>query len=260
MKLMKKWVFPILTCLIVAGAVVLPPYISYVRDDRQFYAQIHTSELDAEALPAWEGRDLLERIELYARWSTDQVGYREIIPSSQAALFADDHLVEEKFAVQLMGQAAVRMLEQALDDLTQAGVLPDYLFEFPMEHINMTRVLLWDPGNMNSQNSAEYWSATVDFGENCHVWIVIDGESGLPLTLSLSDPNMAPWLVYQDPDALPDLAERFFDLLDLEFEPVETDIPSDAAPWERYFYIKGTAIRYRVSFNATILDISFEEE
>ena len=259
MKLIKKCLFPILTCLIVAGAVVLPPYISYVRDDRQFYAQIHTSELDAEALPAWEGRDLLERIELYARWSTDHVGYRESIPSSQAALFVDD-LAEEKFAVQLMGQAAVRMLGQALDDLTQAGVLPDYPFEFPMEHIGMTRLLLWDPGNMNSQNSAEYWSATVDFGENCHVWIVIDGESGLPLTLRLSDPNLVQWLIYQDPDTLPDLAERFFDLLDLYVEMEETDIPSDASPWERYFYIKGTAIRYRVSFNATILDISFEEE
>ena len=251
MKLVKKWLFPILTCLTVAGAVVLPPYISHIRDNRQFFGQIHTSELDAEALPVWEGRDLLERLELYARWSTDQVGYREIIPSFQSTLFTENPADAE---------LAEQVLDQALDYLTWAGVLPAYLFEFPPEHIGMTRVLLWDPDSMSGRNSAEYWSATADFGENCHVWIVIDGESGLPLTLSLSDPNMAQWLVYQDPNTLPDLAERFFDLLDLYVEMEETDIPSDASPWERYFYIKGTAIRYRVSFNATILDISFEEE
>ena len=159
--------------------------------------------------------------------------------------------------MQMLGQSAVRMLEQALDDLTQAGVLPDYLFEFPMEHINMTRLLLWDPGNMNSHNSAEYWSATADFGENCHVWIVIDSESGLPLKLSLSDPNMAQWLSYKDPVTLPDMAERFFDLLGLEAQMSATILPSDTTPWEYRFTIEGTEIEYWIVFNATMLDIKF---
>ena len=248
MKLVKKYLFPILTCLLVIGAVVLPPYISHIRDYRQFFGQIHTSELDAEALPVWEGRDLLERLELYARWSTDPVGYREIIPSFQATLSGEDP-ADEEFAAQV--------LEKALDYLTQAGVLPAYLFEFPMEHINMSRVLLWDPDSMNSQNSAEYWSATADFGGNCHVWIVIDGESGLPLKLSLSDYNMAQWLSYKDPVTLPAMAERFFDLLGLEAQMSGTFLPSDTAPWEYSFVIEGKEIEYWFVFNATMLDIMF---
>ena len=245
MKLVKKWLFPVLTCLIVIGAAVLPPYISQVRDDRQF-AQIHTSELDADALPVWEGRDLLERLELYARWSTDDVGYREIIPSFQAAMLTEDP-ADEEFAEQV--------LDQALDYLTQADVLPAYLFEFPPEHIGMNRLLLWDPDSMNSRNSAEYWSMTADFGKNCHLWIIIDSESGLPLKLSLSDYNMAQWLSYKDPVTLPDMAERFFDLLGLKAQMSVTILPSDTAPWEYGFAIEGTEIEYWFVFNATILDI-----
>ena len=83
--------------------------------------------------------------------------------------------------------------------------------------------------------------------------------SGLPLVLNSYDPNMAQWLSDKAPDTLPNLAERFFDLLDLEAEMVETDIPLDAAAWDWDFVIEGTEIRYWVAFSspdATMLDIS----
>ena len=118
MKLVKKWLFPILTCLTVAGAAVLPAYISQVRDDRQF-AQIHTSELNADALPVWEGPSLLERLELYASWHTRS----DIIPSFQTVPDGEDPANVE---------LAVRVLEQALDYLTQAGILPDNLHQHDM--------------------------------------------------------------------------------------------------------------------------------
>ena len=245
MKLVKKWLFPILTCLIVMGAAVLPPYISQIKDNRQF-AQIHTSELNADALPVWEGRNLLERLELYARWSTD---HSEIIPSFQTVPDS-----EEAENVELAEQT----LNQALDHLTQAGVIPAYLLEFPLEHTGITRILLWNPADsMSSQEPLEFWSVTAEFGEDS-LWIMVDSESGLPLDLNLYDPNMARWLFYKDPNTLPDLAERFFGLLDLEAEMVETDIPSDAAPWERHFDIKGAEIQYGFFFNATMLDIRLE--
>ena len=243
MKLVKKWLFPILTCLIVVGAAVLPPYISQIKDNRQF-TQIHISELNADALPVWEGRNLLERFELYARWDTDR---SEIIPSFQTTLTN-----EESENMEL----AEQVLNQALNHLTQAGVIPAYLFESPLKPTNIRRTLLWDPADsMSSQEAVEFWRVTADFG-NGSLWMTIDSESGLPLILSLSDPNMAQWLQYKDPDTLPNMAERYFDLLDLEFESVETDIPSDAAPWERYFVIDGTDVQYGFIFNATLLTIS----
>lgn len=242
MKLVKKWLFPILTCLIVAGAAVLPAYISQVRDGRQF-AQIHTSELNADALPVWEGRDLLERLELYARWSTNPT---EIIPSFRTQT--------EPVEVEL---ADAELAEQALIYLTQAGVLPDYLFEFPLESPNITRVLLWDPADsISGRNSAEYCSVAADWGKG-HLWVVIDRESGLPLKLNLTDYNMAQWLEYKDPVTLPAMAERFFELLGLKAEHTETHLPSDTASWEHCFVIEGTEIEYWIVFNATMLDIQF---
>ena len=246
MKLVKKYLFPILTCLIVAGAVVLPPYISHIRDYRQFFRQIHTSELDAEALPVWEGRDLLERLELYARWHT----LSDIIPSFQ---IGPDN--EDPENVKLAEQT----LSQALNHLARAGVIPDSLLKFPLEHAGITRILLWDPADsMNSREPLEFWSVTADWGDGS-LWITVDSESGLPLVLNIYDPNMAQWLSDKAPDTLPNLAERFFDLLDLEAEMVETDIPLDAAAWNLYFVIEGTEIRYWVTFSnpdATMLDIS----
>ena len=241
MKLVKKWLFPILTCLIVAGAVVLPPYISHIRDNRQFFGQIHTSELDAEALPVREGRGLLERLELYARWSTAPT---EIIPSFQTG--------REPVEVEL---ADAELVERALNYLTHAGVLPAYLFEFPLESPNITRILLWDPADrISGRNSIEYCSVVAGWGKGS-LWIVIDSESGLPLKLSLTDYNMAQWLEYQDPNTLPALAEQYFELLGLKAQVFETILPSDTAPWEYGFVIEGTEIEYWFVFNATVLDI-----
>lgn len=119
----------------------------------------------------------------------------------------------------------------------------------------MNRILLWDPADsISSQEPVEFWRITAGFGSGS-LWMTVDGESGFPLTLSLSDPNMAQWLLYKDPETLPDMAEHYFDLLELEAEPLETDIPSDAAPWEQYFVIEGTKVQYGFVFNATLLTI-----
>ena len=242
MKPVKKWLFPILTCLIIVGAAVLPPFISQVKDNRQF-AQIHVSELNADALPVREGRNQLARLELYARWSTDR---SEIIPSFQTVLPNEESENAE---------LAEQVLNQALSDLTQACVLPAYLFESPLKPTSIYRILLWGPtDSMSGQEPIEFWRVTAGF-ENISLSMTVDSESGLPLTLSLSDPNMAQWLQYKDPDALPNMAERYFALWDLEAEPVEAYIPSDAAPWERYFVIDGTDTQYGFVFNATLLTI-----
>ena len=95
-----------------------------------------------------------------------------------------------------------------------------------------------------------------DWGKG-HLWVVIDRESGLPLKLSLTDYNMAQWLEYKDPNTLPDMAERFFDLLGLKTQMFEAILPSDTAPWEYGFVIEGTEIEYWIVFNATMLDIQF---
>lgn len=232
MKLARKWLFPILTCLIVAGAAVLPPYISQVKDSQQF-EQVHSSELNADALPVREAWDLLDRLELYARWYTNA----EIIPSFQTP------------------EMDVDLAAQTLEHLVQADVIPGHLLWDPVEQADAKRILLWNPTNsMGIQTPIEFWRVKVYLGDRS-LSMDLDGESGLPLHLNLYDPNMAQWLKYKDPGTLPALAECYFDLLGLETHLVEAGVKPETAPWERQFTVEGTELCYRVAFSGTTLDI-----
>ena len=240
MKRFKKWLFPILTCLIVAGAAVLPPYLSQLRDAGQF-GQIHVEGLAADALPVREPLDLLGRLKLYARWHDPL----EAIPS---------------FQTPAMEEMDSELAQQALEELARAGVIPEHLLENALEQSDVNRILLWDPiDGIGRQEPVEFWRVTAAFG-NGSVWMHLDSESGLPLCLGLYDPNMARWLHYKEPDTLPNLAGCYFDLLGLEARLVETDPISDAAPWSRKFLIEGTDLCYHVSFNATTLAIDLEQD
>ena len=236
MKLVKKWLFPILTCLIVMGAAVLPPYISQLRDEGQF-GQIHAEELAADVLPVQEPLDLLERLKLYARWYTNS----EIIPSFQ------------------IPEMDVDLATQTLEHLAQAGVIPRYLLRDSVEQAYANCILLWNPtDSMGNQTPIKFWRVKVYLGDRS-LSMDLDGESGLPLYLNLYDPNMAQWLKYKDPETLPNLAECYFDLLEIEADPEQEDISSDSVPWERQFLIERTDICYRVAFNATVLTIALNQ-
>ena len=236
MKLVKKWLFPILTCLIVAGAAVLPPYISQVKDGKQF-GQVHSSELNADALPVREAWDLLDRLGLYACWYTNS----EIIPSFQTP------------------QADVDLAEQTLERLVLANVIPGHLLWDSVEQVGAERILLWSATNsVGSQTPVEFWRIKAYLG-NRSVSMDLDGESSLPLHLNLYDPDIAQWLQYKDPAALLELAQSYFDLLGLEASLAEVNPMPGTAPWERRFAVEGTELCYRVAFNGTTLDIGLDQ-
>lgn len=237
MKLVKKWLFPLLTCLVVVGSVALPRRISEARDAKQL-RQIHTEEL-AEDLPVYDPPTLLDRLELYTRWCTPS----ETIPSFQSPviLYDEDSGQSENLA------------RQALDRLAQAEVIPSHLLSSTLTITSMDRILLWDPAvSVGRQEPMEFWAVMADLGDGS-LWMRLDGESGLPITLSLYDPNMARWLSYKDPQALPSLTEHYFALLDLE--AAEVGASGDTALWERQYSVGDTGITYCVSFNATMLNI-----
>ncbi len=238
MRLAKKWLFPLLTCLVVLGSVALPRRISEARDAKQL-GQIHTEDLAEEDLPVYEPPSLMDRLELYARWCTPS----ETIPSFQspAILYDEDP-----------GQCE-NLVRQALERLAQAEVIPSHFLSSTLTITSLNRILLWDPAvSAGRQEPMEFWSVMADLGDGSF-WMRLDGESGLPLTWSLYDPNMARWLPYKDPQALPSLAERYFALLDLE--AAEVGASGDTALWERHFSTADTGITYEISFNATMLNI-----
>ena len=246
MKWVKKWLFPVLTCLIVAGAAVLPPYISQIRD-AGLLGQVHTQALAADALPVREAPELLDRLALYARWCSPS----ETIPSFQSP--------EEGSMAQ-----AERIAQDALEKLADGGVLPGQAVwdladgALRLEITSWSHIMLWDPNvGIAQQEPISFWAVTGDLGWGS-VWMDIDAESGLPLRLSLYDPDMAQWLSYKEPDALTGLAGRYFDLLGLEAEQMEPDDPDPAVLWACWYHAAGLKLCHRVSFNATMLNIGLE--
>lgn len=214
MKLVKKWLFPVLTCFIVVGAAVLPQQISQARDVRQF-GQVHAEELAADALPTYEPPSLLDRLELYA-----SQGYAAHPVLSFVDYGGFDGITEEEEA----------LMQSVQDMLTGADVLPSWIFEEePFEKEQPTRLLLWDPAASGTfQEPAVFWRLRWERPDKAHsksVSVNLDVESGLPVYLSVFDTNMSQWLPYE-PESLRALAERYFALLGLdvqEFKPEGSD-------------------------------------
>lgn len=205
MKLVKKWLFPALVCLIVVGAAVLPPYLSRLRDAKQF-GQSHTEALAAETLPVREEPTLLDRLALYVHW----MDRKEIVPSFQSP---EENRQEE----------AAGLAWTALKQLAQAEVIPDKLLQSPsggseFPYItSWTYILLWNPeGGVAGQAPVGLWRVTAELGDTCVMGMDIDQESGLPIRLTLYDPELGQWLAWKDSAAQAAVGRGFLSLLGLE--------------------------------------------
>ena len=204
MKLVRKWLFPALTCLIVLGAAALPARVSQMRDARQF-GQVHTEALEADGLPVAQPPTLLDRMALYA-------GQNDA--SHPVLSFRDAVYFEDSEGRELADTA------QAL--LTGAGVLPRWLFrEEPFDQVTVGRELLWDPAEESAaQEPAQFWSVHWSYYSNKYhtksIDLVLDAETGLPsLNLSYAvDGTSLHFHISRAPTALAVQLERVGDWTD----------------------------------------------
>lgn len=209
MKRVKKWLLPALTCLLAAGAVVLPPYISQLRDAKQF-GQIHTEALAAETLPAYEPPSLTDRLALYLRWRDSEWA----VPSVRSPEEEREDRAEELIRAGLGRLVEGDVFSADARTLWEEQYLPDL-------HISSwSYVLLWDmEDGVVSREPCAIWELAAVM-DTCTVGLTLDVESGLPLRLDIYDSNLIQWLSPKDPEALPSMAERFLALLGLEGEQV----------------------------------------
>lgn len=245
MKLVKKWLFPALTCLIVAGAAALPPRISQARDARQF-GQVHTEELAADSLPAYEPPSLADRLELYA--------YR----------FSKEHPVlsfEDTFYFEQHPQEKEELMQSVEDMLVEAGVIPKWAFEEdPFTELTARSLLLWDPAEDSSvQKPATFYWLTWENHDKLHNKIFVvytDGETDLPIDIYIHDTNISQWLPYEA-EPLRELAGRYFELLGMDVREVDADRPYE--PWHTFYYeLTDTAVRYSVHRQPTSVTIELD--
>lgn len=244
MKLIQKWLFPVLTCFLVIGAAVLPQYVSQTRDAQQF-GQVHAEALDAAPLPVYEPPSLMDRIKLYAgRYNPE----RPIL-----------------FSHSYSDEPAKREIAQSVQDLLiGAGVLPEWIFrEEPFEHTELSRCLLWDPDGDTLQKPIAFWEISLSYFSNkSHLkslYVTVDTETGLPIKLHVGDTNMSQWLPYQTDD-LRTLARHFFELLEMEAQEIDLQGSGYASPSLNLSYaIAGTGMNYFVSRAPVDLEIQMDD-
>ena len=249
MKQVKKWLLPALTCLLAAGAVLLPPYLSQARDDRQF-GQVHTELLEAGPLPAQEAPTLLDRLELYVRWRD----LRETIPSFRSPEEASAGLAEELIRAGLERLVEGDVFPFPAQTLWTEKYLPD------LSVTSWSYVLLWDPEQgVAQQEPYTLWELSAEMGTGS-VWMALDTESGLPLYFDLYDSDTIQWVFPQeDPEALTATAERFLALLGLEGERFVLST-LDSGIGQCIYHIKDTGLYYRFDYTENQLIVRPEPE
>ena len=245
MKLLKKWLFPVLTCLIVAGAAVLPPYLSQLRDARQL-GQVHTETLEADALPVYEPPNLIDRLLLYSRRNF----------AEHPVLSFDDHFYFDDFP-----QEKDELMQSVEDMLIEAGLIPEWVFrEEPFTDLEARRLLLLDPAEDSSIREPTVFYvlswACYDRLHNKHLTVHIDAESGLPVYFNIFDTNISQWLPYQV-EPLRALAGRYFDLLGMD---AQEEGAGGAEVWHAFNYtLTGTEVHYNVTREPTTVTIDVEQ-
>ena len=245
MKLVRRWLLPALTCLLVLGAAALPPYISQMRDAKQF-GQVHAEKLDADPLPAVQASTLLDRMTLYASRIFPN---RTILSSTHYSTLEDDK--ESALA------------QSAQEVLTGSGVLPTWIFkEEPFGAMRVSRLLLWDAEDQ--REPSVFWDVTWEnYASKSHqksVQVTLDAQTGLPIHLYVHDTNMSQWMAYGTDD-LRVLTQRYLDLLGLEAQEVDLVGSQFAAPSVNVSYsISGAGLYLSASRAPTDLSIQLSAD
>lgn len=175
MKLLKKLILPVLTCLTVLAAVLLPPRISQAGDAR-LMGQIHAENVKVEDYS--EPATLAQRIDLLARWTA---GDKTLTGITQM-LYSDLSMT-----VSLQDRA-----QMALWDLTEALPLlgKDLWTASGMDQVKASSLLLRDPASGLSANlyqiQWEAWSSGDDNnqGKKQSISLILDEETNLILSLT----------------------------------------------------------------------------
>ena len=246
MRLIPKWLLPLLTCLLIVGALLLPRYVSQTRD-APLFGQVHAEELDAAPLPTSEPPTLLDRMALYA----GQISYTHPVLSFRGYDFLEEDLASPE---------QEPLIQATRESLTGADILPDWIFEEePLEAREIARLLLWDPAAADTfQAPAVFWELGWSYSTKRHskdLKVLLDAETSLPIYLWVFDTNLSQWQPY-DTDHLRIWAERFFDLLDLDIQEVDYDTTmSEDIQLHLQYSLAGTDMVFRVIRGPTTLTI-----
>ncbi len=168
MRILKVWILPCLTALVVLASAVLPQWLSRLGDQR-LLGSVHTEEMAAENGLAFRTPDLLERLEMATAWSYD---------TGTLSVFTQEVSDES-------GELAEQVLAE-LRSLADSGVLPEELVLDETPNIQGLRVFLRD---RETGLSTSFWCLDGK-GTDMALYIVLDVESGHAVRLDFSHPAL----------------------------------------------------------------------
>lgn len=163
MKAVKRWLLPVLTCLIVAAAVLLPPYLSQIRD-RELTDTVHTEPAAVKDYSALEPAALPDRVWFLARWAA---GDDSMSAATQPLTGGESG---EKFQARML--AALAGFNDAIPEL-------NFSLDFcRAAEFTASSLLLRDENGEFARMFRVCWSQ----GEGREVEVVVDGETDLVLS------------------------------------------------------------------------------
>jgi hypothetical protein len=201
MNYIKRWLLPILTALVVLGAVLLPQKLSLLRD-QALLGGIHREPLTADALSASTSPlTLEERMELFCRWRNDQG------ESSAISWALDNQSTPEEMP------ALEELVEKERDSLEETGVLSQNALPQDLTGLSGSRVSVRLAEDLRSATFLELEVTEPETG--AHWSLVLDEETGSLIELAAFFPQEGVYAVAAD------LGAGFFDRLGMGYQ-IET--------------------------------------
>ncbi|MDE7389458.1 MAG: hypothetical protein K2M82_00725 [Lachnospiraceae bacterium] len=209
MKIFKKWLLPVLTCLIAAVAILLPPHISETKDTRLLNG-IHTETL-AEDRSSLQESSLSQRIELLYLWTKgDKID-----------------ALTQRFSEDEMNTNILPVAETALNDLFQeVPAMADVIPSMP-EITTGSRLFLRDTASGLSANMLLLQGGQYSHDEFI-VELIVDEQTGLVLSFTQEN-NLAPeGYVFGTYDRTL-CAQEYLNYIGIDAEPIRIESENMAA-------------------------------
>lgn len=172
---MKNWknrLLPILTCLVVLCAALLPQRLSELRD-RTLLGTVHTEKLTDDWLLA-RPLSLAERIELLSLWSWEPERFTVVTQDLSA----------QKMPKEMAGLQT--QVWEELDRLAEAGVLSKEMLPEDISRISGTRTSVRLPEDL--REATFLWMEVTDKWKGTDLSIVLDADTGHAVALQVFFP------------------------------------------------------------------------
>lgn len=236
-RLPAQWVLPVLTIALVLLAIVLPERISAWRD-RRLFAAAHVEAFDSRQGVAVPGMTLEKRLRAYTALNFGET-------TDTYVRYEDTFSQEEIEAMDQLFRACI----QKMADNSGIPLLQE-LNAVGLEYYDLQRAYIWDSATMENAVFDQMGCYNDKLG--AAISLIVDEESGLPLLMSVSAPDLGTLFDAGKGPTLVELATSFTEPLGFTVLDSLYDTDNDA-----YLILQGEEgnVYYHISQKYDVLTV-----